>query len=150
VGHAAEAWGRLSDMLESGNVDGVPELYAVDALYLEPYNPPHRGNLLIEAYLKDWLAGKDDVAIDAKRVIEGDDGTASGSSGRSPTPPPAAAGTTCRGRASSRSPTTGGSATTATTPERRPSGRGSGRRPVAASAIRAGSLGAPFVVGTRT
>jgi hypothetical protein len=74
VGHAAEAWGKLSGMLESGNVDGVPELYAVDALYLEPYNPPHRGNLLIEAYLKDWLAGKDDVAIDAKLVIEGEDG----------------------------------------------------------------------------
>jgi ketosteroid isomerase-like protein len=74
LGHAAEAWDRLSTMLSSGDVAGIPELYAADALYLEPYNPPHRGNLLIQAYLKDWLGGKDDVAVDAKRVIESEDG----------------------------------------------------------------------------
>jgi hypothetical protein len=76
VGHAAEAWERLSGMLTGADVSGVPpppDLYAVDALYLEPYNPPHRGNLLIQAYLKDWLGGKDDIAIDAKRLIESDD-----------------------------------------------------------------------------
>jgi ketosteroid isomerase-like protein len=78
VGHAAEAWERLSGMLASGDVGGIPELYAADALYLEPYNPPHRGNLLIEAYLKDWLGGKDDVAVTARRVIEAEDGRALG------------------------------------------------------------------------
>jgi ketosteroid isomerase-like protein len=78
LGRAAEAWDRLSSMLEDSDVSGVPTLYAADALYLEPYNPPHRGNLLIEAYLKDWLGGKEDVAIDAKRVIESDDGASLG------------------------------------------------------------------------
>jgi ketosteroid isomerase-like protein len=78
VGRAAEAWERLSGMLTSGDVADLQELYAADALYLEPYNPPHRGNLLIQAYLKDWLGGKEDVAVDAKRVIESDDGDSLG------------------------------------------------------------------------
>jgi ketosteroid isomerase-like protein len=74
VGNAAEAWDRLSGMLTGTDVSGVPDLYAVDALFLEPYNPPHRGNLLIQAYLKDWLGGKDDIAVDVTRMIESDDG----------------------------------------------------------------------------
>jgi ketosteroid isomerase-like protein len=74
LGHAAEAWERLSEMFTSADVSELPELYAADALYLEPYNPPHRGNLLIQAYLKDWLAGKEEIQVDAKRVIESDDG----------------------------------------------------------------------------
>ena len=75
MGHAATAWERLSQMLSSGDVSGVLELYTADALYLEPYNPPHRGNLLIQAYLKDWLGGKDDIEVDSKRVIESEDAT---------------------------------------------------------------------------
>ncbi len=63
-------------MLTDGEVSGVPELYGADALYLEPYNPPHRGNLLIEAYLKDWLAGKEEIAIEARHVIEAGDASA--------------------------------------------------------------------------
>lgn len=73
MGHAAEAWERLSGMLASADVSGIPELYAADALFLEPYNPPHRGNLLIQAYLKDWLAGKDEVTVEVVRLIEGAD-----------------------------------------------------------------------------
>ena len=73
LGQAEQAWERLSGMLASGDVAGVPELYAADALYLEPYNPPHRGNLLIQAYLKDWLGGKDDIEVTANRVIASDD-----------------------------------------------------------------------------
>ena len=74
MGQAAEIWDRLQGMLESGDLDDLPELYDIDAIYLEPYNPPHRGNLLIHAYLKDYLAGKDELKIDAVRVIESDDG----------------------------------------------------------------------------
>lgn len=74
MGHAADVWARLSGMLESGDLDDLPELYAIDAIYLEPYNPPHNGNLLIQAYLKDYLGGKDKVAIEEVRVIEGADG----------------------------------------------------------------------------
>jgi ketosteroid isomerase-like protein len=78
LGHAADAWERLGSMLAEGDVSGLPDLYAADALYLEPYNPPHRGNLLIEAYLKDWLGGKEDVAVTSKQVIESEDGRALG------------------------------------------------------------------------
>lgn len=73
MGHAADVWASLSGMLESGNLEGLPDLYDMDAMYLEPYNPPHRGNLLIHAYVKDYLSGKDDVAIDEVRVVEGND-----------------------------------------------------------------------------
>jgi hypothetical protein len=75
VGHAAETWAKLSGMLASGDLSGLPDLYDHDAIYLEPFNPPHRGNLLIQAYLKDYLSGKDDVAIDDRKVIESEDGT---------------------------------------------------------------------------
>lgn len=60
-------------MLESGDLADLPTLYDIDAVYLEPYNPPHNGNLLIHAYLKDYLSGKDDLAIEDRRVIEGTD-----------------------------------------------------------------------------
>jgi ketosteroid isomerase-like protein len=78
VGHAADAWDRLTGMLISGDLSGIPAMYAADALYLEPYNPPHRGNLLIQAYLKDWLGGKEEVAIDSKQVLENEEGTSLG------------------------------------------------------------------------
>lgn len=76
MGQAAETWERLQGMLEAGDLDDLPSLYDIDAIYLEPYNPPHRGNLLIQAYLKDYLAGKDDLSITAKRVIEAEDASA--------------------------------------------------------------------------
>lgn len=76
MGHAAEAWSRLSEMMEQGDLDDIADLYGTDALYLEPYNPPHRGNLLITAYLKDYFGGKEEVDIQEKRVIEDADGSA--------------------------------------------------------------------------
>ncbi len=76
MGHAAEVWGRLSEMMEKGDLAGVAEVYTADAIYLEPYNPPHRGNLLIQAYLKDYLGGKEDIDIAEVRVIESEDGLA--------------------------------------------------------------------------
>lgn len=76
MGHAADVWGRLSEMMEKGDLADLLDIYAADALYLEPYNPPHRGNLLIQAYLKDYLGGKDEIAIEEKQVIESEDGSA--------------------------------------------------------------------------
>jgi len=73
VGHAADTWDAWQSMMESGDLADMPGIYDMDAVYLEPYNPPHRGNLLIQAYLQDFLSGKDDIAIDAVRVIEADD-----------------------------------------------------------------------------
>jgi ketosteroid isomerase-like protein len=74
VGHAAEVWGRLTEMLEKGDVKDLPSLYGPDSIFLEPYNPPHRGNLLIQAYLKDFLGGKGDVDVADERVVESADG----------------------------------------------------------------------------
>lgn len=73
MGHAAEAWDEFSRMLSANDVSGVPGLYATDATYLEPYNPPHRGNLLIQAYLKDWLGGKEEITVESLRVIASED-----------------------------------------------------------------------------
>ena len=74
MGHAAETWARLSGMLSSGDLGDLPGLYAQDAIYLEPFNPPHRGNLLIQAYLKDYLSGKEKVEITDRKVVESEDG----------------------------------------------------------------------------
>jgi ketosteroid isomerase-like protein len=74
MGNAAEFWDRLSQVFATADTADIPDLYSNDALYLEPYNPPHRGNLLIQAYLKDWIAGKEEIVADAKRVIESPDG----------------------------------------------------------------------------
>ena len=71
---AAATWERLKGMLESGDLKDLPSMYDQDALFLEPYNPPHRGNLLIQAYLKDYLSGKDKVAIETQRLIASEDG----------------------------------------------------------------------------
>ena len=73
MGHAADVWSQFTGMLSSGELDDMPALYDIDALFLEPYNPPHNGNLLIQAYLKDYLAGKDEVVIEDKRIVESDD-----------------------------------------------------------------------------
>lgn len=74
MGHAAEVWDRLTGMFETADVSALPELYDADALYLEPYNPPHRGNLLIEAYLNDYFGGKEDIKVTSTRIIEDADG----------------------------------------------------------------------------
>jgi ketosteroid isomerase-like protein len=65
---------RLSGMLESQDLKELPGLYHQDAIFLEPFNPPHRGNLLIQAYLKDYLAGKEDVDITEVKVVESSEG----------------------------------------------------------------------------
>jgi ketosteroid isomerase-like protein len=75
MGKAAEFWDRLAQVYASADTSDIAALYANDAIYLEPYNPPHRGNLLIQAYLKDWLGGKEEVVAEAKRVIESPDGS---------------------------------------------------------------------------
>ncbi len=75
MGHAADTWAKLSGMLTSGDFSELPSLYDQDAVYLEPFNPPHRGNLLIQAYLKDWVSGKDKVVIEDQKVVESQDGT---------------------------------------------------------------------------
>ena len=78
MGQAAEAWKRIVHVLTTGDVSDVLDLYSANSVFLEPYNPPHRGNLLIQSYLKDWMGGKDAVEIDEAVVVEAPDGSALG------------------------------------------------------------------------
>ena len=75
---SVDAWKRFATVLTTGEVNDVLDLYSANALYLEPYNPPHRGNLLIQSYLKDWMGGKDAVEIEELAVIPTEDGTGVG------------------------------------------------------------------------
>lgn len=78
VGAAADAFARLTGVLTSGELDDVEDIYAVESLYLEPYNPPHRGNLLITAYLKDFFNAKSNVKVEVVRSVESEDGATLG------------------------------------------------------------------------
>ncbi len=78
MSQAVEAWKRFLRVLQTGEVGDVSNFYSVNALYLEPYNPPHRGNLLIQSYLKDWMGGKADVEVDELAVIPAEDGSGVG------------------------------------------------------------------------
>ena len=78
VSEAVEAWKRFVTVLQTGEVAEVLDLYSANALYLEPYNPPHRGNLLIQSYLKDWMSGKDGVEIEELAVLPAEDGSGVG------------------------------------------------------------------------
>ena len=78
MSQAVDAWKRFVTVLTTGEVADVLDLYGADALYLEPYNPPHRGNLLIQSYLKDWMGGKEAVEVDELAVIPAPDGSGVG------------------------------------------------------------------------
>jgi ketosteroid isomerase-like protein len=78
VSGSVDAWKRFVAVVTSGDVSDVLDLYSANALYLEPYNPPHRGNLLIQSYLKDWMGGKEGVEIEELAVIPSEDGTGVG------------------------------------------------------------------------
>jgi ketosteroid isomerase-like protein len=60
--------------MERRDDDAIVDLYAPDAVWLEPHNPPHETNLLIQAYLKDWLAARDNLDVTVKRMVESEDG----------------------------------------------------------------------------
>jgi len=78
VSRAVDAWKRFATVLTTGEVGDVLDLYSANALYLEPYNPPHRGNLLIQSYLKDWMGGKEAVEIEELAVLAAEDGSGVG------------------------------------------------------------------------
>lgn len=78
MGRAVEAWERLAAVLGGADVADLLEVYGPDAVFLEPFNPPHRGNLLIQAYVKDWLVGKEGVTVTPSLVVESSEGDAVG------------------------------------------------------------------------
>jgi ketosteroid isomerase-like protein len=68
-------WEELSSALEKQDVDALIDIYAPDGVFLEPQNPPHEGNLLIQAYLNSWLQARSDISINTIRALEAADGT---------------------------------------------------------------------------
>ncbi|MDP8969645.1 MAG: nuclear transport factor 2 family protein [Actinomycetota bacterium] len=75
MGQARDLWEQLSAALEKQDVEALLDLYAPEGVFLEPQNPPHEGNLLVQAYLNSWLQARDDVDINTKRLLESADGT---------------------------------------------------------------------------
>ena len=75
MARARDLWESLSVALEKQDVAGLPELYAADAVFLEPHNPPHDTDLLIQAYLSSWLQARENIDITTKRMVESADGS---------------------------------------------------------------------------
>ena len=74
MGRAKELWEALTAAMERQDADAIVDLYTPDAVWLEPQNPPHETNLLIQAYLKDWLLARESVDVNVKRMLESPDG----------------------------------------------------------------------------
>jgi ketosteroid isomerase-like protein len=75
MGRARELWEQLSDALEQQDVEVLLDLYAPEAVWLEPQNPPHETNKLIQAYLNSWLQARDNIDVATKRILESEDGS---------------------------------------------------------------------------
>ena len=75
MGQAATRFEELVAVLQGGDIDRLLDMYTDTAVYLEPLNPPHHGNLLVHAYLKDWLGSKESTTITVKQVVENPEGT---------------------------------------------------------------------------
>jgi ketosteroid isomerase-like protein len=74
MGRARDRWEELSAAMEQGDVQSIVDLYAPDAVWLEPQNPPHETNLLIQAYLNSWLQAREGIDITTARLLESADG----------------------------------------------------------------------------
>ncbi|MDQ3538169.1 MAG: nuclear transport factor 2 family protein [Actinomycetota bacterium] len=74
MGRARQLWEEFSAAIERKDAGALLDLYAADATWLEPHNPPHETDLLIQAYLKDWLEARDNVDVNTKRILESDEG----------------------------------------------------------------------------
>jgi uncharacterized protein (TIGR02246 family) len=75
MGRACELWEQLSAALEQQDVEALLDLYIPDAVWLEPQNPPHETNKLIQAYLNSWLQARQQVSVTTKRMLESEDGS---------------------------------------------------------------------------
>ena len=75
MGRAREHWEQLRAALEKVDVEAVGSLYASDAVWLEPQNPPHETDKLIQAYLSSWLQAREDIDVTTKRLLESEDGS---------------------------------------------------------------------------
>lgn len=75
MGRARELWEQLGGALEQQDVEVLLDVYAPEAVWLEPQNPPHETNKLIQAYLNSWLQAREHIDVTTKRVLESEDGS---------------------------------------------------------------------------
>ena len=75
MGRAREHWEQLRAALEKVDVETVGRLYAPDAVWLEPQNPPHETDKLIQAYLSSWMQARENIDVSTKRLLESEDGS---------------------------------------------------------------------------
>lgn len=73
MGRAKQRWDELVAAWEAYDFEAIERMYTEDSVYYEPYNPPHEGNLLTVAYLKDFLGSKSDLKVKVKRLLEDDE-----------------------------------------------------------------------------
>ena len=74
MGRARELWEAYCAAIERQDADAIVDLYTPDAVWLEPQNPPHETNLLIQAYLKDWVFARENLDVTVTRILESADG----------------------------------------------------------------------------
>ncbi len=74
MGRARDRWEELSAAMARADVEALVDLYAPDAVWLEPQNPPHETNLLIQSYLSSWLQARENIEIATTRLLESEDG----------------------------------------------------------------------------
>ncbi len=75
MGRARELWEQLRAALEKQDTEALLDIYAPDAVWLEPQNPPHETNRLIQAYYSSWLLARENIDVATVRLLESDDGT---------------------------------------------------------------------------
>ena len=75
MGRAQELWEELSEALEQQDVEALLDVYAPDAVWLEPQNPPHETDKLIQAYWNSWLQARDQIEVVTKRMLESENGS---------------------------------------------------------------------------
>jgi ketosteroid isomerase-like protein len=78
MGRARQLWDEFSAALAKGDDQAVRDVYADDAVYLEPNNPPHEGHLLIQSYLNSWMQARTNLEVTVNRVLESEDGADAG------------------------------------------------------------------------
>lgn len=74
MGRARDRWEELSAAIEQQDDKTIVELYAADAVWYEPQNPPHETDLLIQAYLNSWMQARENIEVSTQRLLESDDG----------------------------------------------------------------------------
>ncbi|CAN5858538.1 hypothetical protein BH24ACT15_BH24ACT15_23950 [soil metagenome] len=75
MGRARQHWELLAAAFEKVDIEAIEDLYAPDAVWLEPQNPPHETDKLIQAYLSSWLQARENIDVTTKRLLEAADGS---------------------------------------------------------------------------